>query len=134
MPKRRITPPLMFAILFGVCALSVAQERGSNEPIPEGIILFGATMIEEPDVSNVSTIQMISATGEKIRVLHRSSTGTVTFGRLSRQRDRIAFSKSSLDGTHELWLLDEQGNSRKIADGGPTVTAWSPDGKQIAFY
>src|SRR5262245_32807433 len=89
---------LVGAFVLAACGDGVAAGQATKESLPDGIVLFGAATIDEPDVS---TIQVISLTGEKIRTLHRSTPGTVNFGRISRQRDRLAFSTSSSDGKYE---------------------------------
>ena len=33
-----------------------------------------------------------------------------------------------------MWLLDAKGKASKIAEGGPTITSWSPDGRRIGYY
>ena len=118
-----------FFVALSVCCFP--QEPSDERSFPAGIILIGASTFEDP---KASTVQVMSPAGGEPRSLFRLSEGSIFTGRLSPQGDRLAYSYASPDGKQELWMVNVSGKASKLADRGGSITAWSPDGKQLAFY
>lgn len=123
-------------LIFVCCAPcgSTFADDATPEAFPSGIILLGAVTKNEPEADQ---IKVISETGELRKNIYRSETRGIISGRLSRQRDRLAFSKSAGEGKSEIWVVDDRRRARKVLDDASdscVVTAWSPDGKTIGFY
>lgn len=120
---------IILGLVEGTCC---AQEQERRESFPQGIILIGVQKLDDRDACS---IEVISPTGKAIGTLFRRETGSILAGgRLSRQGDRLAVCFLPKDGQPEVLVVDCHGQTKKIMDGDATITAWSPDGRQIAGY
>jgi len=120
---------LMLGLVSGVCRAQTSKE---SKAFPEGIILIGAQRLDD---SEACSIEVISPMGEKLRSMFRRASGSIhPDARLSRQGDRLAFCYLSKEGKGEVLVIDSQREAMKIMDGYRAITAWSPDGRQLAGY
>lgn len=120
---------IILGLVEGTCC---AQEQERRESFPQGIILIGVQKLDDRDACS---IEIISPTGKAIGTLFRRETGSMLAGgRLSRQGDRLAVCFLPKDGQPEVLVIDCHDQTKKIMDGDATITAWSPDGRQIAGY
>jgi hypothetical protein len=119
---------LFFSMPIVVCSAQSPEER---KAFPAGIILIGARMHDDPSAYEV---RVISPAGGEIRTMFRRETGWISGGRLSRQGDRLAICCEMSDSKGELLVIESKGEATKIMDGVGTITAWSPDGQQLAFF
>lgn len=125
-------------ILVGVLLLSavarVCPGQSPDEPksFPAGIYLIGTQPRDEPETCR---IDVISPDGKELRTIFRREKGWFyPGGRFSRAGDRLAFCYVGSDRKGEFSTIDSAGQTTKIADGRGMITAWSPDGQQIAYY
>jgi Tol biopolymer transport system component len=118
-----------FSVLVVTCGAQSLEER---KAFPPGILLIGTKTRDDP---NACEIGVISPTGGEIRTIFRRETGsTFPGGRLSRQGDRLAVCYVTSGDKGEFVLIKPTGEATKIMDGVGTITAWAPDGQQLAFY
>jgi dipeptidyl aminopeptidase/acylaminoacyl peptidase len=114
------------AIALATEACAVEPANVSRSPFSGRIVMIGAGRTDDPKVSLIATM---SPDGSDVRTLYRVRGRSIFSGRVSPDGSRLAF---SCEG--EIWVLDSAKQTRKIADNGGFITAWSPDGRQIAFY
>jgi Tol biopolymer transport system component len=87
-----------------------------------------------------STIQVVSSTGGRTRMIHRDVGGASNsvVGWTAGDRRLILVRAVSRSYPAGLWVMRPDGSSRRRLGGGgvdgPRGPAWSPDGSQIAFW
>lgn len=108
-----------------------AQSPEEPKAFPAGIVLIGAQCEDDP---KACAIEVISPTGARIRTMFRSETGSFFLGRLSRQGDRLASCHQVNGESGEFLTIDAQGKATRVMTGFGAITAWSPDGQQLAYY
>jgi Tol biopolymer transport system component len=110
-------------------------DRGSKKPelktLPGQIVLIGVKTGDDLESRRILTM---TPDGSDLRTLLRVDEGSISIGRLSPNRKRLAFTCVKGYSELEVWLLEEDGQTRIVTEQGGHVTAWSPDGKQLAFY
>lgn len=117
----------VLALILLVALQQLAPAAGPDNRFGGKIVFFGS---QERDAS---LIQKMNPDGSDLQTVLKLE-GAVTSGRVAPDGQRLAFGfqpKGSKEP--QIWVLEQNGLRRKIADRG-FVTAWSPDGKRIAYY
>jgi Tol biopolymer transport system component len=124
---------IIAAVIIGI-ATSRGNEPKKQEPKPfrDRITLIGARIADDPKVNLIRTM---APDGTDLRTLLRLTEGGINAGRVAPDGARLVYTFAPASKKGEgIWLLDSKGQTQKIADRPGQVTAWSPDGQQVAFY
>jgi Tol biopolymer transport system component len=119
------------AVIASLAASAWSDEPKQREskPFRDRIVLIGTGTTAAP------SIWTMAPDGTDLRRVLRLKEVSIADGRVAPDGKRLAYSiLRPPDGkVPELWLLEANGQTQKIAERG-AVTAWSPDGRQVAFY
>lgn len=126
------SPHLLLPALVVVLAVPAGGSAQSIEKVaalPDGLVLIGAKTREAPESRSI----LVQSEGT-LKPLFRRDGGSVSGGRLARDRSQLAFLQMSEDETWSIWVVDDAGNTRQVGEGFAGITAWSPDGTTIGLY
>ncbi len=128
----------LFALVVG-SALAPAPVVAGDEPkdppdrpFAGKLVLIGSSARDD---RGVRLIQTVRPDGTGLATALRVTGGAINSGRVSPDGRRVAYTFIPTGGkAQELWLLEPDGKARKLADRAGWITAWSPDGKQVAYF
>lgn len=115
-------------ILSVIAADSGAEDANNSVPLmfSPGIYLIGCKSSKDP---NTSFIQTITPDGSLVGKAIQLGNTPVISGRLSPDRTQIGFTDDK-----GICLVNPKGDIQRIAEVEGSITAWSPDSKQLSFY